>query len=130
MRPYRTAIFVNGCFWHGHRVTESPVTNETVESDRLENSVCCKIPSTNRDFWVRKIRRNQERDQMNYRVLMENGWKVIVIWECELTPKRLELTMRKVEIQLNENMLSLYKRKPKPYIIEEEEPMPMAAEDD
>lgn len=67
---------------------------------------------------------------MNYRVLMENGWKVIVIWECELTPKRLELTMRKVEIQLNENMLSLYKRKPKPYIIEEEETMPMAAEDD
>ena len=129
MRPYRTAIFVNGCFWHGHGVTESPVRSYElrVKSD-LESSECCKIPTTNREFWVAKIRRNQERDQENYRVLQENGWQVIVIWECQLTPKRLEHTMREVELLLNDNMLSLYRHNPIPYSTEEETPLPMAAE--
>ena len=112
MRPYRTAIFVNGCFWHGHEG-------------------CCKIPQTNRDFWVGKIRRNQERDQENYRLLQDNGWQVIVVWECQLTPKLLERTMREVELLLNENLLSLYKHHtPIPYTSPEEEPLPLAAETD
>ena len=122
MRPYRTAIFVNGCFWHGHGVTESPVKSDLI------NSTCCKIPTSNREFWVAKIRRNQERDQENYRVLQENGWQVIVVWECQLTPKRLEHTMREVELLLNEKMLSLYRHKPVPYTIEEDGQLPMAAE--
>ena len=160
MRPYRTAIFVNGCFWHGHGVTESPVKSyelrvnsdssesrsgnnprdlqdfasaereqENIERD-LQNSKCCKIPRSNREFWVEKIRRNQERDHENYRVLQENGWHVIVIWECQLTAKRLEHTMREVELLLNENMLSLSKHNPIPYSTEEERPLPMAAEDE
>lgn len=128
MRPYRTAIFVNGCFWHGHNVQL-----EAAEVDSLEltvNSSCCKIPTTNREFWVKKIRRNQERDQENYHVLQENGWHVIVIWECQLTAKRIEHTMREVELLLNDNMLSLYKsHTPIPYITEEDTPLPMAAED-
>ncbi|MBO7101014.1 MAG: very short patch repair endonuclease [Bacteroidales bacterium] len=131
LRPYRTAIFINGCFWHGHGVTESPVKNDElrVKSD-LESSACCKIPTTNREFWVEKIRRNRERDQENYRVLQENGWQVIVVWECQLTPKRLEHTMREVEVLLNGNMLSLYKKhRPIPYTTEDE-PLPMAAEMD
>ena len=112
MRPYRTAIFVNGCFWHGHEG-------------------CCKIPQTNRDFWVGKIRRNQERDQENDRLLQDNGWQVIVVWECQLTPKLLERTMREVELLLNENLLSLYKHHtPIPYTSPEEEPLPLAAETD
>ena len=131
MRPYRTAIFVNGCFWHGHGVTVSPVNSEelNLNNDGLINSTCCKIPTTNRDFWVNKICRNQERDQKNYRVLQENGWQVIVIWECQLTPTRLEHTMREVELLLNNNMLSLYKHNPIPYSIDEEVPLPMAAEE-
>ncbi len=120
MRPYRTAIFVNGCFWHGHGVRMS---------ECVENSACCKIPSSNREFWVAKIRRNQERDQKNYRVLQENGWQVIVVWECQLKPDKIEHTMREVELLLNNNLLSLYKHKPVPYTTEEEEPLPMAAED-
>ena len=89
MRKYRTAIFVNGCFWHGHGVELPPVeTGHAVEtrcSTSLQqvqsqpsaiNSPCCKIPQTNRDFWVNKIRRNQERDQRNYQILQENGWQV------------------------------------------------------
>ena len=123
MRRYRTAIFVNGCFWHGHNV-------ETHGRASLQNSDCCKIPKSNRDFWVNKIRRNQERDQQNYRLLRENGWQVIVIWECQLKPKLLEQTMLQVELLLNENLLTLYRRSvPEPYWQEVEEPdLPVAAE--
>ena len=110
MRKYRTAIFVNGCFWHGH-------------------PNCCKVPTTNREFWVNKIRRNKERDQKNYQLLQENGWQVIVIWECQLTPKQIEQTMSEVELQLNNNFLSLHsKHTPFYYNTEEESPLPMAAE--
>jgi DNA mismatch endonuclease (patch repair protein) len=122
MRKYRTAIFVNGCFWHGHQVTLS-------SDENLKSSKCCKIPSTNREFWVNKIRRNQERDQKNYQLLQENGWQVIVIWECQLTPKRIEQTMNEVELLLNEKLLSLYsKHTPFYYNTEEEHSLPMAAE--
>ena len=96
----------------------------------VENSACCKIPTTNREFWVNKIRRNQERDRKNYRVLQENGWQVIVVWECQLTPKKLEHTMREVAVLLEENMLSMYKKPvPMPYVSDEETPMPLAAEE-
>ena len=156
LRSYRTAIFVNGCFWHGHQLREAQMydvrgrkseeprsgTNlqdlqDFASAEReqennkrdLQSSKCCKIPTTNREFWVAKIRRNQERDQENYRVLQENGWQVVVVWECQLTVKKLERTMREVELLLNENMLSLYKHAPIPYHTEEERSLPMAAED-
>ena len=112
MRPYRTAIFVNGCFWHGH-----------------EDCRKARIPKSNIDFWEAKIDRNRRRDQENYRLLQENGWQVIVIWECQLTPTLIDHTMREVELLLNENMLSLYRHKPIPYSTEEEGHLPMAAED-
>lgn len=131
MRPYRTAIFVNGCFWHGHGVAEPPVESGEIKVNSLElvSSECCKIPNTNREFWVGKIRRNQERDQENYRVLQENGWQVIVIWECQLRPALIDHTMREVEQLLNDNLLSLYKHHtPIPYSTEEDTPLPMAAE--
>ena len=95
----------------------------------IQNSKCCKIPNTNRGFWVAKIRRNQERDRENYRVLQENGWHVIVVWECQLTAKELEHTMREVALLLEENILLLYRHKPVPYTTEEEGQLPMAAED-
>ena len=124
LRPYRTAIFVNGCFWHGHNVQ---IENSKL---KIENSSCCKIPSTNRAFWVEKIRRNRERDERNYRLLQENGWQVIVVWECQLKPAaRLERTMREVELLLNNNLLSLYKHNPIPYSLDDDAPLPMAAED-
>ena len=130
MRSYRTAIFVNGCFWHGHGVREAHNEKLRIKNEELlQDSSCCKIPTTNREFWVKKIQRNQVRDQENYRLLQENGWNVVVIWECQLTPKRIEHTMREVELLLNENMLSLYKHHtPIPYSTEEDTPLPMAAE--
>ena len=125
MRKYRTAIFVNGCFWHGHGVETRHGT-----SLQIANSKCCKIPKTNREFWVNKIRRNQERDQKNYDILSENGWQVMVLWECQLKPKKLEQTMREVEVALQDNFLRTFSRKAKPYIhIDEEESLPMVAED-
>ena len=137
MRPYRTAIFVNGCFWHGHNVQFSTalIENSKLKSEKaanpgaalIENSACCKIPQSNREFWVAKIKRNQERDQRNYRVLQENGWQVIVVWECQLTPHQIEHTMREVELLLNSNMLARYKHAPVPFTTGEEQ-LPAAAE--
>ncbi len=153
MRPYRTAIFVNGCFWHGHGVeiensklkSEKDVCSEDsraaqIENSKLkseeavdcgaaqiENSACCKIPQSNRAFWVAKIKRNQERDQRNYQLLQENGWQVIVVWECQLTPHQIEHTMREVELLLNSNILARYKHAPAPFTTGEEQ-LPTAAE--
>ena len=136
MRRYRTAIFVNGCFWHGHFVhfgveslglrVESQLE---VESGvlKVDSSQCCKIPQTNREFWVNKIKKNQERDQRNYQMLHDNGWQVIVIWECQLTPKRIEETMLRVELLLNEHFLALHQPKVVPYGFQET-PAAMAAE--
>ena len=139
MRPYRTAIFVNGCFWHGHNVqlSTAQIENSKLKSEKaanpgaalIENSACCKIPQSNREFWVAKIKRNQERDQRNYQLLQENGWQVIVVWECQLTTNQIEHTMREVELLLNNNMLSLYKKNTPAPFTTEEEPLPLAAED-
>ena len=124
MRKYRTAIFVNGCFWHGHHVE----TQCFASLQEITNSSCCKIPQTNREFWVNKIRRNQERDLKNYQLLRENGWQVIVVWECQLQPKLLENTMLQVELLLNEHFLALHQPKVVPYDFQEM-PISMAAED-
>ena len=138
MRRYRTAIFVNGCFWHGHFVyfgvesLELRVESQLkVESGvlKVDSSDCCKIPQTNREFWVNKIKRNQERDQRNYQVLHDNGWQVIVVWECQLTPKRIDETMLRVELLLNEHFLALHQPKVVPYDVQEA-PISMAAEED
>ena len=133
MRKYRTAIFVNGCFWHGHDVVwqgnPPRPSGAPLPGGELEDSQCCKIPKTNREFWVNKILRNQERDQKNYQILQENGWQVIVLWECQLKPACLEQTMCQVEIALHDYYLRTFSRKAKPYILVDEENMPIAAED-
>lgn len=121
MRPYRTAIFVNGCFWHGHEV-------ETHGSAFLQDSPCCKIPKSNRDFWVEKIRRNQQRDQRNYQILRDNGWQVIVVWECQLKPALIEHTMRAVELRLNQYFLDIHSQKVRGYSTDVPDNMPVAAE--
>ena len=121
LRKYRTCIFVNGCFWHGHHVNlrfdDLPFT--------IENSECCKIPHTNREFWVAKIRRNQERDAEEQRRLKEMGWHCITIWECELQPKVRQQTLTALEYTLNKIFLDDHTVKT--YTIEEL-PVLMAAE--
>jgi DNA mismatch endonuclease (patch repair protein) len=122
LRKYRTCVFVNGCFWHGH----------LVESNTMESSACCKIPKTNREFWVAKIRRNKERDKEEQRKLAEMGWHCITVWECELTPKRREETLESLAFTLNHIWLQDHGTFVNFHPEQEEEgnQMPMAAEDE
>jgi DNA mismatch endonuclease (patch repair protein) len=97
LRKYRTCIFVNGCFWHGHGVSLS-IDHEPLT---IESSECCKIPKTNREFWVAKIRRNKERDKEEQRTLASMGWHCITVWECELKPSKREETLDSIAFTLN-----------------------------
>lgn len=67
LRKYGTVILIQGCFWHGH-----------------EPCKVAKLPKTNRSWWQDKINRNRERDQRNVFLLEELGWRVWIIYECEL----------------------------------------------
>lgn len=77
---YRTAIFVNGCFWHGH-----------------EGCKYFRLPKSNVEFWKEKIERNIERDKESMQALLGLGWQVIRVWECELRNKaNREDTLNKI----------------------------------
>ena len=109
MRKYRTCIFVNGCFWHGH-----------------EGCRYYTIPKTNTEFWLNKVKRNKERDLKVQHELAAMGWHSITIWECELKPVKREDTLESLAYTLNK--IFLQDRTVKRYEILEEEPM-IAAED-
>ena len=83
---YRTCIFVNGCFWHGHKGCSKFV-----------------MPKTRTEFWANKIARNQERDLVNIQRLESIGWSSITVWECELGKSSIENTIEKIESMLEEN---------------------------
>ena len=122
LKKYRTCIFVNGCFWHGHKsLTPNPIPKGEGDDYLLTDSECCKIPKTNRDFWVAKIRRNQERDIEEQRKLAEMGWHCITIWECELKPKKREATLNSLAFTLNKIWLEEHAVIGKPYPKQEEE---------
>jgi len=86
---YRTCIFVNGCFWHGHQGCRRFVA-----------------PKSNAEFWRTKVRNNRERDLRNYRDLEARGWRTMVVWECELTSREMPETLRRVQEQLDLNKQS------------------------
>ena len=125
-----TAIFVDGCFWHGHNVAEPRMSDgRCLMEDVIESSECCKIPKTNREFWVAKIRRNKERDKEEQRKLAEMGWHCITVWECELKPQKQAATLDSIAYTLNHIWLQDHTaRSRKEYSLPEEESM-MAAED-
>ena len=127
LRKYRTCIFVNGCFWHGHEIQFIVHSSEFIV-----NSECCKIPKTNRDFWVAKIRRNKERDKEEQRKLAEMGWHCITVWECELKPSKREETLDSIAFTLNHIWLQDHQARVAVYPQQNEEDMqmPMAAEGD
>ena len=134
LRKYRTCIFVNGCFWHGHKLRRAQSEELRVKSEEFtldyESSECCKIPKTNREFWVAKIRRNKERDKEEQRRLAEMGWHCITVWECELKPSKREETLESIAFTLNHIWLQDHgvKTVPYPKVEEEDMQMPMAAE--
>ena len=128
LRKYRTCIFVNGCFWHGHNVALPQIDNGQLT---IDNSACCKIPKTNREFWVAKIRRNKERDREEQKKLAEMGWHCITVWECELKPAKREETLESIAFTLNHIWLQDHQTKVVSYpkLDEEDMQMPMAAEE-
>ena len=82
---YKTVIFVNGCFWHGHNDCRYFV-----------------VPKTNTEFWINKIEKNRQRDVKNINALQALGWKVIVVWECQLKNGKADNTFS----ELKKNILS------------------------
>lgn len=77
---YKTVIFVNGCFWHGH-----------------EGCRYFVIPKTNTEFWTNKIETNRKRDIRKINDLQTLGWKVIVVWECQLKKEKTDITLNNLK---------------------------------
>lgn len=75
---YRTVIFVHGCFWHRHTGCSR-----------------CSTPSTNQQYWLPKFQRNVAKDKVSQRQLRRMGWRVVVVWECEV--KNIHKLRRKLE---------------------------------
>ena len=109
LRKYRTCIFVNGCFWHGH-----------------EGCKYYRVPKTNTEFWERKISRNRERDREEQKQLARMGWHCITVWECELKGERREKTLESLEFTLNHIFIQDRDLR---YRLQEREDMGMAAEE-
>ena len=107
---YRAVIFVNGCFWHRHPDCRHATT-----------------PKSNLEFWERKFRRNVERDKRNHKELCEKGWRVIVVWECELYEHTME-TIERVVDELTDG--EGCEAQPKPYgdVLERKELLKVAEE--
>lgn len=64
--PRRKVVFVHGCFWHGHNCGKA------------------RVPQSNGRFWKDKMDENRSRDRRHVRALAKTGWKVLVVWQCEL----------------------------------------------
>lgn len=83
---YRSVIFVNGCFWHGH------------------DCHLFKMPSTRPEFWRAKIDGNRERDVKNQQELLSQNWRVLIVWECALKGKHrrsLECVLGQIDTWIN-----------------------------
>ena len=82
---YKTVIFINGCFWHGHSGCKYFV-----------------VPKSNTEFWQNKIAANIARDDEKIAQLLRMNWKVITVWECELKPKQRSGTLTRLVQQIRE----------------------------
>lgn len=109
LTKYRTCVFVNGCFWHGH-----------------EGCRFFVMPKSNSEFWVRKIARNRERDSEVQQKLSDMGWHSITLWECQLKPAKREKYLESLAQTLYR--IFLEDHKPRKYVMPEETPA-MAAEE-
>ena len=76
LSKYKTIVFVNGCFWHGHKGCRYFV-----------------MPKSNTEYWNKKIDNNVKRDELVYQQLSEFGWNILVVWECELKKDKRKNTL-------------------------------------
>lgn len=109
LRKFRTVIFVNGCFWHGH-----------------EGCKFFRMPKSNVEFWQKKIDRNRERDRNEAQQLAKMGWHCITVWECQLKPAVREETLRSLDYTLSH--IYLQDHAVRYQLPDEEEPASIAAE--
>lgn len=79
LSKYRTVIFINGCFWHGHKGCKYFI-----------------MPKTRTEWWNNKIEETKKRDLKVIKELEELGWKSLIIWECELKPGKRDQTLENV----------------------------------
>lgn len=84
LKKYKTAIFIHGCFWHGHGGCRYFV-----------------VPKTRTEWWLNKIERNKQLDAENFQKLTVSGWKVLIIFECELKKDNLQITLNKLVTELH-----------------------------
>jgi DNA mismatch endonuclease, patch repair protein len=76
---YKTIIFIHGCFWHGHEGCKYYV-----------------IPKTRTEWWLNKILSNKKNDFTAIKTLRKEGWRIINLWECDLKPLKVEMTLRRL----------------------------------
>ena len=67
LSKYKTIIFIHGCYWHRHASCKN-----------------CTTPNTNREFWLKKFEKNIQNDSKHQQELEAAGWKVLILWECEI----------------------------------------------
>ncbi len=113
LKKYGVAIFIHGCFWHGH-------------------DTHMRLPKSNVEYWQRKIERNRERDIRDKEALKKLGWAVITVWECQLAPAVRQETLLEIEHFINHSYLARRDKKLSPkritYPDVSEETPSMAAE--
>ena len=80
---YKTVIFIHGCFWHGHN-----------------NCKYFVVPKTRTKWWLNKINGNKQTDKRNNLRLRKASWNIIILWECQLRPKKILKTLSKLETRI------------------------------
>ena len=86
LTKYKTIIFVHGCFWHGH-----------------DNCKYFVVPKSRTEWWLNKINHNKEKDIENQMLLTQDGWKIIVIWECELKKNVREENLKNLILKIEKD---------------------------
>ena len=86
LRRYRSVCFVHGCFWHRHT-----------------DCIKATTPSTRREYWESKFLANVNRDRRNQELLLDEGWRVAIVWECALQKTILQSTITALEAWLQGN---------------------------
>lgn len=89
LQKYKSAIFVHGCFWHGH-----------------ENCKYFVVPKTRTKWWLKKINGNQDKDLENFSRLTQEGWRVFTVFECQLKPHLIDRTLKKTITKLSNNIVA------------------------
>lgn len=123
---YKAVIFINGCFWHAHgwspanKKGKKSQKTDLIKSSLLEENVlyslkCEKfrMPTTNTDFWLQKFTRNRERDIRDIEKLLEEGWRVGIVWECSITGRgrkqKILSTAEKISLWLEEGKSEIFR---------------------